>query len=82
MPPSNFIYVTYGDVFDHQRGIIDNVEAYQIIVGPAANIITVKGRTKQGAFNGAKTLISLIEQSEKIAEIDIADFPRYEYRGK
>ncbi|XP_052764645.1 uncharacterized protein LOC128206309 [Mya arenaria] len=61
---------------------IGGKEAYLLGITPNTSKIEIKASDNAGAFYGAQTLLSLLEDNGGVLPQSIVrDFPRYEYRG-
>ncbi|XP_052788332.1 uncharacterized protein LOC128223112 [Mya arenaria] len=57
-------------------------EAYEINISPETNTVVIHAQDSPGAFYGAQTLISLVEDNDgRIPKATISDEPRFGYRG-
>ena len=58
------------------------IEAYNLQVDPAGQFISIDGKSEAGLFYGVQTLLSLRKTYPTgMPNIEIADEPRFEYRG-
>ena len=81
-PPSRYILLAIGQVYDRYDYPIENEEAYSINVVKNTEIIFIVGNTIAGVLNGAQSMMSLFDNGPLIQEILVTDFPRFGYRGR
>ncbi|WAQ95735.1 HEX-like protein [Mya arenaria] len=61
---------------------IGGSDAYEINISPETHTVVIQAQEASGAFYGAQTLLSLVEDNDRqIPKATIKDAPRFGYRG-
>ncbi|GAB1600901.1 uncharacterized protein LOC115210690 [Argonauta hians] len=82
LPQSKYVHlklVQSVELPSQEHFLVPN-EAYTLNVNCIENVIEITASTSQGIFWGIQSLLSL-HKDGRVAEVQIVDAPRYEYRG-